>query len=43
MNRVECEFQPVGDAELIKDVMQVIFYGLLADEQLFADFAVAKS
>ena len=30
MNRIERQFEAVGDAELIKDIVQVILYGLLA-------------
>ena len=38
---VEGKLQAVGNAELIEDVVQVILDGLLADEELFADFLVA--
>src|SRR6266851_4043776 len=40
VDRVEREFQPVGDAELVENVVQVIFDGLFADEKFFADFLV---
>ena len=43
MDCVECEFQAVGDAELVKDVVKVILDGLLGDKKFFADFLVAKS
>ena len=42
VNRVEGKLEPVGNAELIKNIVQVILYGLLADEELFADFLVAE-
>src|SRR6266849_2025259 len=40
---VECQFEAVGNAELVENVVQVIFYGLLADKKLFADFLVAET
>ena len=40
---VEGEFEAVGDAKLVEDVVQVVFYGLLADEKFFADFLVAET
>src|ERR1700722_19959077 len=40
---VEREFEAVGNAEFIEDVVQMVFYGLLADEELFADFLVAEA
>src|ERR1035437_2809337 len=43
MDCVERQFEAVGDTELVKDVVQVILYGLLADEELFADFLVVKA
>ena len=43
MNRVQREFEPVGNAEFVEDIVQVIFYSLLADEKFFADFLVAIS
>ena len=38
---VEGQFQAVGNAQFIEDVVQVILHGLFADEELFADFLVA--
>ena len=43
MDCIESQFEAVGDAEPVKDVVQVILYGLLADEELFADFFVVKA
>src|ERR1700730_14476049 len=43
MNCVERQFEAVGNAELVKDVMEVILYGLLANKELFADFLVLKA
>jgi hypothetical protein len=43
MDGVEREFEAVGNAEFIEDVVQMVFYGLLADEELFADFLVAET
>ncbi len=40
---VEGEFEAVGDAEFVEDVVKVVFYGLLADEKFFADFLVAET
>jgi len=43
MDCIEHHFEAVGDTDLVKDVAQVIFYGVLADEELFADFFVLKA
>src|ERR1035437_4537234 len=43
MDCVERQFEAVGDTELVKDVVQVILYGLLADEELFSDSFVLKA
>ena len=40
---VESEFEAIGNAKLIENIVQVIFYGLLADEKFFADFLVAEA
>ena len=40
---VEGQFEAVGNAELVEDIVEVILYGLLADEELFADFAIAEA
>src|SRR6266478_5766521 len=43
VNGVEGKLQAVGNAELVEDIVQVIFYRLFADEKLFADFLVAEA
>jgi hypothetical protein len=43
MNGVERQFEAIRDAELIENIVQVIFYGLLRNEKFFADFFVAES
>jgi hypothetical protein len=43
VNGVESEFEAIGNAELVENIVQVIFYGLLADEKFFADFLVAET
>ena len=43
MDGVKSEFQAIGNAKFVKDVVEVIFYGLLGDEELFADFFVAEA
>src|SRR5258708_19803581 len=43
VNGVQRQFEAVGDAELVEDVMQMVFYGLLGDEELFADFLFAEA
>jgi hypothetical protein len=40
---VESEFEAIGNAKLVENIVQVIFYGLLADEKFFADFLVAET
>src|SRR5260370_40840382 len=40
---VEREFEAVGNAELVENVVQVILDRLLADKKLFADFLVAET
>jgi hypothetical protein len=40
---VESEFEAVGNAKFVENIVQVIFYGLLADEKFFADFLVAET
>ena len=42
VNRVQRQFQPVGNAQFIEDVVQVIFHRLLGDEQLLSDFLIAE-
>src|SRR5712664_182667 len=43
MNRIQRQFEAVGDAELIKDIVQMVFDSLFGDEKLFADFLVAET
>ena len=43
MHCVKHQFEPVRDAELVEDVVQVILYGLLANEEFSADFFVVKA
>jgi hypothetical protein len=43
MDGVQGQFQAVGDAELVEDVVQVVLDGLFGDEEFFADFLVAEA
>src|ERR1035437_5079741 len=43
MDSIEHQFEAVGDAELVKNVVKVILYGIVADEELFADSFVLKA
>ena len=43
MNGVQREFETIRDTKLVKNIVQVILHGLLADEKLFADFFVAET
>jgi hypothetical protein len=43
VDSVQREFEAVGDAELVEDVVEMILDGLLGDEEFFADFLVAES
>jgi hypothetical protein len=43
MDCIEHQLETVGDAEFVKNVVKVILYGLLADEEFFADFLVVKA
>jgi len=43
MDGIQRKFQPVGHSQLIENVMQVIFHGLLGNEQLLANFLVSES
>ena len=43
MDSVEGKLEPVGHAEFVENVVQMIFDRLLADEKFLADFAVAKT
>jgi hypothetical protein len=40
---VQREFEAVGDAEFIEDVVEMVFDGLLGDEKFFADFLIAEA
>jgi hypothetical protein len=40
---VESEFEAVGDAKLIENIVEMVLDGLLGDEEFFADFFVAKT
>ncbi len=40
MNGVKGEFEPIGNTELIKDVVQVVLYSLLRDEHLLGNFLI---
>jgi hypothetical protein len=40
---VEGEFEAVGDAEFVEDVVEMILDSLLGDEKFFADFLVAET
>ena len=40
---VECEFEAVRNSKLVKNVMQMILYGRLANEKLFTYFLVTKA
>ncbi|MFZ0213759.1 MAG: hypothetical protein WAL55_13700, partial [Candidatus Acidiferrales bacterium] len=43
MNGVESKFEPIGNAEFIENIVQMVFNCLFANEKLFADFAIAKA
>ena len=43
MDRVEGQLEPVGNAQLVENVVQVVLDGLLADEQLLPDLFVAET
>src|SRR5579859_4756286 len=43
MNGVESEFEAVRNAELVKDIVEVVLHGLLGDEEFLADFLVAEA
>jgi hypothetical protein len=43
MYRIQREFEAVGDAEFVEDVVQMVFDGLLGDEKFLADFLVAEA
>jgi len=40
---VQRQLEAVGHAELVENVVQMVFDGLFGDEKLFADFLVAKA
>src|SRR5579884_2528609 len=39
----QCEFQAVGNANLVEDISQVVLYGLLANRILTGDFLICKT
>src|SRR5713226_2706568 len=43
MYRIQRQLEAVGDAELVKNIVQMVFDGLLGDKKLFADFLVAEA
>jgi len=43
MDCIQRQFEAVGDAELVKNVVEVILYGLLADDESYADFLVVEA
>jgi hypothetical protein len=43
MYRIQREFEAVGDAEFVEDVVEVVLDGLFGDEKFFADFFVAEA
>src|ERR1700733_11054770 len=43
VNRVEGEFQAVGDSPLVENIVEMVFYRLCTDEELLADFTVAEA
>src|ERR1700747_3207621 len=43
MDSVEGKLEPVGHAEFVENVVQMILDRLLTDEKFLADFAVAKA
>ena len=40
---VQSEFKAVGNAELVEDIVQMVFDGLLADEEFFSNFFIAEA
>src|ERR1700730_8755746 len=43
VNGVQGQLEAVGDAELVKDIVQMVFDGLFGDKKLFADFVLPKA
>jgi len=43
MDGVQREFEAVGDAEFVEDVVEMVLDGLFRDEKFFADFLVAEA
>jgi hypothetical protein len=43
MDSVEGKFEPVRNAELVENIMKMVFHRLFADEKLFANLAVAET
>ena len=43
VNGVKREFEAVGDAEFVEDIVQMVLNGLFGDEKFFTDFLVAEA
>ena len=43
MDGVEGQLEPVGNAELVEDIVQMVLDGLLADEHLLGDFLITEA
>ena len=43
MYRIQREFEAVGDTELVENVVEMVFDGLLGDKKFLADFLVAEA
>src|SRR5260370_31790313 len=43
MYRIQRQFEAVGDAEFVEDVVEMVFDGLFGNEKFFADFLVAQA
>jgi hypothetical protein len=43
MDCIESQFEAVGKAKLVKNVVQMIFNRLLTDKELLADLAIATA
>src|SRR6266567_3288671 len=43
MNRVQRKLEPVGNSQLVKNIVQMVLDRLLGDEKFFANFLVSKT
>src|SRR5260370_8716521 len=43
VNGIQRQLEAVGDAELVKDILQVVLDGLFGDKTLFANFLVSET